>query len=299
MADPEVRISHTEESEEGDTQGDGEEVVVGDIGDVGEGGETVPVNGDSENIDESAVAEHEQPAPNDTFVDFLQSPVIELAVGSGSDQTILSAHQALLVRSSFFASAIAESSNRRIDLSTQDLDAISCFIEYLYTGEYYPRKTSSGTLESDASTPSVDETGEQLLKHAKVYTLAEKLGISALKSLSHSKIHLVTSTAVAEIAYARYVYSHTSSADVTIRKPVASFWGQRSHVLRHQTEGSFQSLCLEFPQFALDVLTFVLDVEEKRERQRDGGERQREANERQRDGGKGWKSSRKRIRTEK
>lgn len=95
-----------------------------------------------------------------------------------------------------------------------------------------------------------------------------------MKSLSHSKIHLVTSTALAEIAYARYVYSHTSRSDFTIRKPVASFWGQRSHVLRHETEGSFRAMCLQYPEFAFDVLSFVLDVEEKREKRReneDGG----------------------------
>ena len=111
----------------------------------------------------------------------------------------------------------------------------------------------------------MDSTGAQLLKHAKVYTLAEKLGMPALRTLSHSKIHLVNSNAVAELAYARYVYSHTAREDVTIRKPVASFWGQRSHVLRHETEGSFRQMCLEYPEFGFDVLSFVLDAEEKRE----------------------------------
>lgn len=90
----------------------------------------------------------------------------------------------------------------------------------------------------------------------------------ALKSLSHSKIHLITSTAIAEIAYARYVYSNTTRSDLTIRKPVASFWGQRSHVLRHETEGSFREMCLAFPEFAFDVLSFVLDAEERRAQRR-------------------------------
>lgn len=86
-----------------------------------------------------------------------------------------------------------------------------------------------------------------------------------MRSLAHSKIHLVDSTAVAELAYARYVYSHTGKEDATIRKPVASFWGQRSHVLRHETEGTFRGMCLEFSEFAFDVLSHVLDAEEKRE----------------------------------
>ncbi|MCJ1267915.1 hypothetical protein MMC22_007801 [Lobaria immixta] len=275
MADPEVRISFGEESADVEMQGDGRDVEVG---------ETAAANGENGNDDERAGAEEGKTATRATFVDFLKSPAIELVIGSGSDQTVLTAHQALLVRSPFFASAIAESPIRRIELVDEDLDAVSCFLEYLYTGEYFPPKTSSGTLEADSAAPSIDETGEQLLKHARVYTLAEKLGISALQSLSHSKIHLVTSTALAEIVYARYVYSHTASTDITIRKPVASFWGQRSHVLRHETEGSFRDMCLEFPQFAFDVLSFVLDVEEKRERRREEGE--------------GGKSARKRVRAE-
>ena len=35
-------------------------------------------------------------------------------------------------------------------------------------------------------------------------------------------------------------------------------------MLRHETEGSFRQMCLEYPEFAFDVLSFVLDAEEKR-----------------------------------
>lgn len=171
----------------------------------------------------------------------------------------------LLTNPPFFFS---NKKHRSIDLQDDDLEATSCFLEYLYTGEYFPHKLATGTLEPDPATPPLDQTGGQLLKHAKVYTLAEKLSLPALKTLSHSKIHLVTSTAVAELTYARYVYRHTRRDDATIRKPVASFWGQRSHVLRHETEGSFRAMCLEFPEFAFDVLSFVLDAEEKREERR-------------------------------
>ena len=142
---------------------------------------------------------------------------------------------------------------------------MSAVLEYLYTGEYFPHKLSSTSLQTDPSLPKPDRTGDQLLKHAKVYTLAEKLGLPQLRSLAHSKIHLVDSNAVAELSYARYVYSNTDKADFTIRKPIASFWGQRSHVLRHETEGSFREMCLEFPEFAFDVLSHLLDAEEKRD----------------------------------
>lgn len=43
-------------------------------------------------------------------------------------------------------------------------------------------------------------------------------------------------------------------------------------MLRHETEGSFRQMCLEYPEFAFDVLSFVLDAEEKRMRaRREGG----------------------------
>ena len=194
--------------------------------------------------------------------------MITLSIGPSDSQTKLTAHQALLTMSPFFASAIAPDlarPNTTIDLATEDLEATSAVLEYLYTGEYFPHKLSSTSLQTDPSIPSIDKTGDQLLKHAKVYTLAEKLGMPQLRTLAHSKIHLVNSNAGAELAYARYVYSHTSKEDTTIRKPVASFWGQRSHVLRHETEGTFREMCLQFPEFGFDVLNFVLDAEERRE----------------------------------
>jgi len=137
-----------------------------------------------------------------------------------------------------------------------------------------------------------------LLRHARVYTLAEKLMLPVshtglvpppppsaekirratadargprlrgptqeLKSLAHSKIHRTTSTARGEIAYAKYVYEKTSADDATLRKPIAAFWAMRSHVLRHQAEEEFRAMCIQFPQFGFDVLTLVLDAREKK-----------------------------------
>ncbi|PQE10830.1 Btb poz protein [Rutstroemia sp. NJR-2017a BBW] len=206
-----------------------------------------------------------------TYIDYLKSPVIGLLVGQGDEQALLTAHQALLVRSPWFADACAKFSDdiseRRIDLIDEDLDAVGCFLEYLYTGDYFPRKIpGSRDLEADANVPSVDETGDQLLKHARVYTLGEMLHLPALKSLASSKIHCVNSTAKGEIAYARYVYANTQKDDQTIRAPVVNFWATRSHVLRSEAEDEFRQMCLEFPQFGYDVLTRVLDEKLKRDK---------------------------------
>lgn len=133
---------------------------------------------------------------------------------------------------------------------------MGCFLEYLYTGEYFPRKLpGQRVLENDPTAPAVDDTGDQLLKHARVYTLADKFGVSALRTLASSKIHCVNSTAKGEIAYARYVYAYTTNDDTKVRAPIASFWATRSHSLRAEAEEEFKALCLEYPQFGYDVLS--------------------------------------------
>ncbi|KAI0480723.1 hypothetical protein GGR56DRAFT_627295 [Xylariaceae sp. FL0804] len=205
-----------------------------------------------------------------SFMSYLSSPVVTLLVGSGDSETILTAHQALLTKSPFFAEACAafgdDAVPRQIELAGEELDAVGCFLEYLYTGDYFPKKLpGQRTLEQDPSVPAVDESGEQLLKHARVYTLAEKFAVEPLKTLASGKIHCVKSTAKGEITYARYIYQYTGADDATVRAPVASFWATRSHTLRAEAEAEFRSLCLEFPQFGYDVLTRVLDEKLKRE----------------------------------
>lgn len=216
--------------------------------------------------------------PHTIFLDYLKSPVVELVVGgrNGGDKepTVITAHQALLTKSPFFAqrlSDLSDSEPKRVELPDETLDAVGCFLQYQYTGEYFPRRLPSvpDGLEQDPSVPMVDETGAQLLKHARIYNLAEKLGLPDLKTLAHSKIHRINSTAVGEIAYARYVYGNMPRDDTTIRRPVAAFWATRSHVLRHEAEAEFRAMCLEFPQFGFDVLSLVLDQREKRGRERD------------------------------
>ena len=194
--------------------------------------------------------------------------MVTLSIGSSASSTDLTAHESLLSKSPYFAGLLSEqsTSTKSISLPDEDLTALTSVLEYLYTNEYVPHKPASIT----AAVGPTDTDGSLLLHHARIYTLANKLSLPTLRTLAHSKIHHISSTATAELAYARYVYSHTTREDTTIRKPVASFWGQRSHVLRHETEGGFRSMCLEFPEFAFDVLSFVLDQEEKRERKGEG-----------------------------
>ncbi|KAL1302071.1 hypothetical protein AAFC00_002511 [Neodothiora populina] len=205
-----------------------------------------------------------------TFLDYLKSPIVALAVGSGDEATTLYAHQGLLVQSPYFSAKAAElrddaNAPRSINLESEDLVATASFLEYIYKGDYFPTiLASTQTLEDDPTVPSPDDSGLALLRHARVYTLAQRFGLPQLASLAHKKIHLTASTACGEIAYARYVYANTQPTDESIRKPVAAFWATRSHVLRHEAEREFRTMCLEFPQFGFDVLSLVLDAQEKR-----------------------------------
>ena len=45
--------------------------------------------------------------PRTSFISYLTSPLVTLIVGSGHNETILTAHQGLLVRSPYFAEACA------------------------------------------------------------------------------------------------------------------------------------------------------------------------------------------------
>lgn len=171
---------------------------------------------------------------------YLKSPIITLQIGSPPHETTLSAHLALLQSSPWFNDQCADYTTetptylRTVHLPDDDIDAVGAFLEYLYTKEYSPRLVAgpSGKPEDmvleDAGDADVDEGGDRLLKHAKVYTLAEKLRIPELKHLAHSKIHRINSTAKGELKYAKFVYENTTRDDDTIRKPIASFWAHRS-----------------------------------------------------------------------
>ncbi|EXJ78146.1 hypothetical protein A1O3_09307 [Capronia epimyces CBS 606.96] len=228
----------------------------------GEGNENLDANGSSSPTTQN---------PQTIFLEYLKSPIVQLVVGAGDKETILTAHKAILEQSPFLKEKLStfNDDDLRIDLHDEHLDAVVCFLQYQYTGEYFPRRLSNDTLESDSSVPAIDDTGDRLLKHARVYTLAGKLGMPVLKTLAHSKIHLINSSAVGEIAYARFVYGNIPPEDVNIRKPVAAFWATRSHVLRHEAEAEFKAMCLEYPQFGFDVLSLVLDQREKRARERE------------------------------
>ena len=167
----------------------------------------------------------------------LQSPIVTLAVGSLDEPTTITGHQSLLSKSPFFKSYFASATSPyTVHLPDESLDAVGCFIQYLYTGEYFPKlikRKDDDVLENDPAHSIKDEEGDHLLKHARVYTLADKFGMKELKSLAHKKIHKISSTAKGEIVYARFVYANTPREDKTIRAPVSAFWASQGKSLPH------------------------------------------------------------------
>lgn len=154
------------------------------------------------------------------------------------------------------------SPQHRIHLPDEDVDAFGCFLQFGYTRDYTVTRPETPTTSEELE-GSTDKSGEELLRHARVYTLAEKLGLPTLKSLAHTKIHRVNSTPRGELSYARYVYTHTSVEDTTIRRPVATYWATRGHLLRHEVQEAWDSMCIEVPEFTTDVLKILMDRKEK------------------------------------
>ncbi|KAF2395805.1 hypothetical protein EJ06DRAFT_585750 [Trichodelitschia bisporula] len=77
-----------------------------------------------------------------TFLDHLKSPVVDIFVGSGDDAAVLHAHQAMLVKSPWFAEQVKAfvDDERVISLPSEDIDAVGFALEWLYNGEYFPRQ---------------------------------------------------------------------------------------------------------------------------------------------------------------
>ncbi|KAJ5411946.1 uncharacterized protein N7487_006305 [Penicillium crustosum] len=191
-----------------------------------------------------------------TTSSFLTSPIVEIIVGQGDDETVMTAHQSLLMEAPLLAELVGKfqaSGPRRITLPEENVDAFSCFLQFQYTRDYTVAQT-----ETPGETAE-DKSGEELLRHARIYTLAEKLGLPTLQRIAHSKIHKVQSSPNAELSYARYVYTHTPTADTTIRKPVATYWANQAHVLRQEVGDDFRKLCIEVPEFSFDVLNIIMD----------------------------------------
>jgi hypothetical protein len=170
----------------------------------------------------------------------LTSAIVTIVVGP--DQRLFAAHEDVLCHSPYFASLLRdqffESTNRRIDLPTEEPEIFSCILEYLYKGDYYPRlvhdkRRQTWMLEGAVSSPdpnkggraaAVEPTlyhsgvGDVILRDTAVYCAADRYGLEELKRLSLRKQGLQSGIEVGIILRsARYAYENTPDSDSRLR----------------------------------------------------------------------------------
>jgi len=170
----------------------------------------------------------------------LTSAIVTIVVGK--DQRLFAAHEDVLTHSPYFASVLRgqyfESTNRRIELPTEEPETFSCILEYLYKGDYYPRlvhdkRRQTWMLEGAVSSPdpnkgdrvaAVEPTfyhtgvGDVILRDTAVYCAADRYGLEELKRLSLRKQGLQSGIEVGTILRsARFAYENTPDSDSKLR----------------------------------------------------------------------------------
>ncbi|KIW23362.1 uncharacterized protein PV07_11569 [Cladophialophora immunda] len=167
----------------------------------------------------------------------LTSPIVTLVVGS--EQRLFAAHEDVLCHSPYFAAALKgnflEGSSKRVELPDEEPEILSCVLEFLYKGDYYPRllhnkRRNTWDLEdvqdliknggrgNNASTIYLPDAGGDVLRDTVVYCAAEKYGLEELKRLCLRKQGLQSGIQVDVILRsARYAYAHTPDTESRLR----------------------------------------------------------------------------------
>jgi hypothetical protein len=167
----------------------------------------------------------------------LTSPIVTLVVGH--DQRLFAAHEDVLSLSPYFCAVLRDQfldgSTKQVDLPDEEPEILSCVLEYLYKGDYYPRllhsrRRNSWELEdardlyknggrgSSESTIFHARVGDAILRDTAVYCAAEKYGLEELKRLALRKQGLQTGIPVDVILRsARYAYEHTPDTESRLR----------------------------------------------------------------------------------
>lgn len=136
--------------------------------------------------------------------------MVKVIVGIEPNTYTFHAHEGILSKSSFFERALnggfKESITREVKLPEDDPDIFSSVLEYLYCQEYSPRitivkadhwagptflKAGARTIPGYAAAPEQPELqGAAAMRHAKIYCLAEKFGMTDLQELVLEKLRL-------------------------------------------------------------------------------------------------------------
>lgn len=166
-------------------------------------------------------------------------PIVTMVVGW--EKRYFAAHEDVLSQSPWFHAALQEDflldsrNAKQLYLPDEEPEILSCVLEFLYTGDYYPRllrgrrkhswklenaQDLRGTGGRGSSEPTIFHfgLGAEVLRDTVVYCAAEKYGLERLKSLSLRKQGLQSGIAIDVILRsARYAYDHTPDTEYRLR----------------------------------------------------------------------------------
>ncbi|RMZ80232.1 hypothetical protein DV738_g2908, partial [Chaetothyriales sp. CBS 135597] len=166
----------------------------------------------------------------------LTSPIVTFVVGV--EQRLFAAHEDVLCRSPFFAATLKgkflDDSTKKVNLPEEEPEILSCVLEFLYKGDYYPRllhdkrrntwdledaqDDKNGGRGGSESTIRLPGVGGDVLRDTVVYCAAEKYGLDELKRLALRKQGLQSGIQVDVILRsARYAYDHTPDTESRLR----------------------------------------------------------------------------------
>ncbi|KAJ6037248.1 hypothetical protein N7540_001527 [Penicillium herquei] len=171
------------------------------------------------------------------------SPIVLLHVGPSN--RLFAAHETILSASPFFAEKCVsqtpsppsranrhiQTPGKHIALPDEIPEVLSCVLEYLYKGDYYPRlrhnpRRKAWELEGDSerdgesagATVWHQGLGETILRDTAIYCAAEKFNLPSLQRLALRKQGLHTGITVNTIlASARYAYANTPDTESKLR----------------------------------------------------------------------------------
>ncbi|OQE38400.1 hypothetical protein PENCOP_c008G04759 [Penicillium coprophilum] len=198
-------------------------------------GKTVKVA--KKKYDELVREKMKQKAESPSLGSPLTSPIITMIVGR--DQRLFAAHEDVLSVSPFFSAALKEQfledGAKQLTLPDEEPEVLSCILEFLYKGDYFPRllhgkQRNSWSLENaqditqtggrGSSEPTMFHpgVGDLILRDTAVYCAAEKYGLEELKRLALQKQGLQSGIpADVILRSARYAYDNTPESDSRLR----------------------------------------------------------------------------------
>lgn len=179
----------------------------------------------------------EESLDNGPMGSHLASSIVTIVVGQ--ERRLFAAHEDVLARSSYFQAAMKtqflESDTKQLELPEEEPEILSCILEFLYKGDYFPRllrskrriwklEETQNVYQTGASSGLCEATlhhsgvGAELLRDTVVYCAAEKYGLDELKEIALRKQGLRSGIPVdIVLRSARFAYENTPDTESQLR----------------------------------------------------------------------------------